>query len=623
MVAGCRMMVAGLLVSILQCKKLKMKKIQVILFALFIAATSFTSVKKNVAQSDVEAKPNVILVMTDDQGIGDLGRHGNPYLKTPNLDKFYDEAVRMTDFHVSPLCTPTRGAIMTGRYPINNGAWATFKGRDALSKGAPTMANVFKQNGYITGIFGKWHLGDNYPVRPSDCGFDVAIHHKAGGVGELSDYWGNTYFNDFYFVNNKPTQFEGYCTDVWFREAMKFIDNNKDKPFFIYLPTNAPHSPLIVAEKYAEPYKELEGKKILNANYLGMIANIDENFGKLDKFLKEKNLDKNTILIFMTDNGTQYGFNYEKKMGHNKGYRGNKHSKLEGGHRVPFIIRWPNGKVEGGKDIGELAAHVDLIPTLSGLCGLDIPKGMKLDGLDFSPLLTEKSTTLKDRTVFVHHRQDWRQPQDVKQTCILKDNWRLVNGDELYDIEKDKLELNNIASQNPEIVRQLLNDNERFLKITKANPEYSELPTSVVGNKNQKEITLTIQHAIGEGPGIWKPEQVSAGIKNVNNTHSIDVEKDGMYEIRCCRWPKECPGPVWGVPEKNPKNRYTYETIKPQKVRISIANQMFEKKITGDEEAVTFKLNIEKGKTLLVADFVEGNEKYGVYYTYVKYLGHK
>lgn len=588
---------------------------------LFILSLCGLSSYKGMAQK--REKPNVILIMTDDQGIGDLGRHGNPHLKTPNLDKFYDEAIRMTDFHVSPVCTPTRGAIMTGRYPINNGAWATFKGRDALSKGAPTMADVFKQNGYTTGIFGKWHLGDNYPVRPTDCGFDVSICHKAGGVGELSDYWGNTYFDDIYYVNNEPKQFKGYCTDVWFQEALKFIEANKDKPFFVYLPTNAPHSPLIVPEKYAEPYKELEGKKILNANYLGMIANIDENFGKLEKYLKVNDLAKNTILIFMTDNGTHYGFNHEKGLGYNKGFRGNKGKKLEGGHRVPFLIRWPNGKVEGGKDIGELSAHIDLIPTLSALCGIDVPKDMKPDGVDLSPLLTGEVTALENRTVFVHHRQDWRQPHDENQTCIMNKQWRLVNGRELYNLENDQLQLKDVASQNPEVVRQLLKDNERFLKITKTNPEYNELPVHVVGNEAQNEITLTIQHAIGQGPGIWKAEQVASGMKNVNNTHAIEIEKDGWYEIRCCRWPKECPGGIWGVPPKNPKNSYSYQSIKPQMVRIAIANQMLEKKIKGDEEAVTFRVNLQKGKTLLVNDFIEGKEKYGVYYTYMRYLGNK
>lgn len=567
-----------------------------------------------------QKKPNVIIVLTDDQGIGDLGCHGNPWLKTPNIDAFYQKAVRMSDFHVSPLCAPTRGAIMTGRYPIDNGVWATYKGRDELTEGTPTMADMFKQNGYKTGMFGKWHLGDNYPSRPTDVGFDVAVRHKAGGVGELSDYWGNSYFDDVYFVNDQPKQFHGYCTDVWFSEAMKFIDKNKDKPFFVYLPTNAPHGPWIVAEKYAAPYKKLEGNKIVSANFYGMIANLDENFGKFENFLKKEGLLDKTILIFMTDNGSSGGISRDGKIGYNDGYRGKKGSKSEGGHRVPFFIRWPNGKIEGGKDIGELASHIDLVPTLADLCHLKIPKNMKPDGIDLAPLLLGKTNHLPKRTVFVHHRQDWRPPFDVDQTCLMDDKWRLVNGNQLFNIANDRHQDKNLVKEYPGVVEGLLEKNNKFLQKTKTYPEYNEMPVNVVGDKVQPEITLTIQHAIGEGPGIWKAEQVAEGMKNPNDTHALKVETDGSYEIRCCRWPKECPGPVWGIPSTNPKNLYTYKTIKPEKVRIKIANQILEKKVDGDQNAVVFNVHLEKGKTFLVNDFIEGKEKYGVYYTYVRFI---
>ncbi|MEM7381482.1 MAG: sulfatase-like hydrolase/transferase, partial [Bacteroidota bacterium] len=207
-----------------------------------------------------QQRPNVILVMTDDQGIGDIGCHGNPWIKTPNLDQFYEQSVRLTNFHVSPMCTPTRAALMTGLYPINNGVWATFKGRDVLHPSTIILPEIFKANGYQTAIFGKWHLGDNYPSRPSDRGFDIAVQHSAGGVGELSDYWGNNYFDDVYLRNNQAEQFEGYCTDIWFDEAINFIEEKKNQPFFLYLPTNAPHHPLYVADRYAESYKDLVGE---------------------------------------------------------------------------------------------------------------------------------------------------------------------------------------------------------------------------------------------------------------------------------------------------------------------------------------------------------------------------
>lgn len=564
--------------------------------------------------------PNVILVLTDDQGIGDLGCHGNPWLKTPHIDAFYEEAVRFTDFHVSPVCTPTRSAIITGRYPINNGAWATYKGRDALTGGATTMAQLFRDNGYQTGIFGKWHLGDNYPVRPTDCGFDVAVHHMSGGVGELSDYWGNNYFDDVYYVNNEARQFEGYCTDVWFREAMNFMTESKEKPFFVYLSTNAPHVPLYVDKKYAEPFKSLVGTEIVSAEYFGMVANIDENFGRLEKFLKQNELANNTILIFMTDNGATNGVNKDGTLGYNMGFRGRKGDKIEGGHRVPFFIRWIDGRIKGGWDIHEIAAHVDLIPTLAGLCQLSLPQDMILDGLDLTPLLRKEQSTLKERYLYVHHRQDWRPPLDLDQTCLIKEQWRLVNGTQLYDINKDRMQMHDISGQHPGLVKEMLDHNSAFVSRAKSNSEYQEFPAFVVGNSTQPEIKLTIQHAIGEDRGFWKSEQVAEGLKNKNNTHAIEVETAGRYRISCCRWPRECPGPILGIPRENPKNWFRYQAISPQKVRIQIANQIHEKPISQADEEVVFEVNLEQGKTFLVNDFMEGKERYGVYYTYIELL---
>lgn len=591
------------------------------LLLVLIVSTAICQIIYGQNQAKIK-RPNVLIIMTDDQGIGDLGCHGNPWLKTPNLDAFYQDAVRMTDFHVSPVCTPTRSAIMTGRYPINNGAWATYKGRDGLSEGTMTMAEVFRRNGYRTGIFGKWHLGDNYPARPTDCGFDFAVHHKAGGVGELSDYWGNSYFDDVYYVNNEPKRFEGYCTDVWFRETMKFMVDSVEQPFFIYLPTNAPHSPFLVDGKYAEPYQHLEGSHIPRAEFYGMLANIDENFGKLEDLLRESGLARNTIVLFLTDNGSGGGLNKEGTLGHNHGFRGKKGHKTEGGHRVPFFIRWPAGGIRGGRDIPDLTAHIDLLPTLASLCQLKIPDDLILDGVDFSTVLQDKNYKLDPRTLYVHHRQDWRPPMDEDQTCIMTEKWRLVHGTELYDIENDRFQEADLAGQYPEVVAKLLERNRIFLKRAKSRKEYNEFPVHIVGNDRQLEVVLTIQHAIGEGTGIWKAEHVAAGVKNLNNTHAIKVEREGTYRISCQRWPKECPGPILGIPKKNPKGAmYNYQAISPDKVRIRIANQILEKDIMPEDDAVHFKVNLEKGKTFLVNDFIEGTDQYGIYYTYIEFLG--
>ncbi|GJM60996.1 arylsulfatase [Persicobacter diffluens] len=561
-------------------------------------------------------KPNVIIVMTDDQGIGDLSYHGNPYLKTPNLDKFAAESTGLSNFHVSPLCTPTRSAIITGQYPVRNGAWATFKGRDAIQREFPTIADVFRAQGYHTAHFGKWHLGDNFPVRPTDVGFDHSLQHLSGGVGELSDYWGNTYFNDTYFENNQPKKFTGYCTDVWFQETIRHIENHQNKPFFIYLATNAPHSPLIVADKYKQPYEKYEGKQIISAAYLGMIANIDENFGKLDQYLKESGLADNTILIFMTDNGTQYGYSYEKNMGFNKGFRGNKSNKEEGGHRVPFYIRWPKGGIEAGFESNQLAAHVDLLPTLAQLCDFTPEETAYLDGIDLSEILLQKKKDI-DRSVFIHHRQDPAAPDDWQGSAILKNEWRLLHGKKLYHITEDSLQLKDIYQQQPEMVAQLKAENEAFMKATKTAMPYQQLPAPLVGHPEQEEVVLTIQHAMGTDRGIWKSEQVAEGMKNTNNRFALDVHRKGKYQISCRRWPKECPGKIWGVPAENPKNHFQYRAIKPEKVNISIGTHNLVKSISEEDEAIDCIVELEKGRNFLTADFIEGNEKYGVYYIYI------
>ncbi|MEM7236195.1 MAG: sulfatase-like hydrolase/transferase, partial [Planctomycetota bacterium] len=201
-------------------------------------------------------KLNVVLVITDDQGYGDVGAHGNTMIRTPNLDAFHKNAVRFTNFHVDPTCSPTRAALMSGRYSTRTGVWHTIMGRSLMSPKEFTLAELLKTGGYATGCFGKWHLGENYPLRPQDQGFDATFVHGGGGVGQGPDYWGNDYFDDTYFRNGVPEKVEGYCTDVWFREAIRFIDKHKSRPFFTYISTNAPHGPYLVDPKYSKPYEE-------------------------------------------------------------------------------------------------------------------------------------------------------------------------------------------------------------------------------------------------------------------------------------------------------------------------------------------------------------------------------
>ncbi len=267
---------------------------------------SLLAFRESASARQADTRPNVILVMTDDQGYGDLGCHGNPVLKTPNLDRLHSEAVRFTDFHVSAFCTLTRAALMTGRYPACTGAYRTSSGRTMMHTNERTMANVFADAGYVTGMVGKWHLGDNAPHRPQDRGFQDVVWHRCGGVGQASDYWGNDYFDDTYERNGTFETFDGYCTDVWFAEARRFVEQSQDKPFFLYLATNAPHGPYRVPPEWSKPYQS-RADWSKGPEFYGMIANIDHNLGLLREHLETLGLSEKWHLVRRSVEGPKHG----------------------------------------------------------------------------------------------------------------------------------------------------------------------------------------------------------------------------------------------------------------------------------------------------------------------------
>lgn len=479
--------------------------------------------------SSSKGQPNVILILTDDQGYGDLACHGNPYVKTPALDNLYQESVRFTDFHVDPCCSPTRAALMTGCYSSRAGVWHTIGGRSLLKQGMPTIADLFSNNGYETGIFGKWHLGENYPFRPQDRGFKETLVQGGGAVGYNPDYWGNDYFDDTYIHNGIPEKYNGYCNTVWFSEAIKYIETNRQKPFFCYISTNVPHAPLRVDEEYVKPYENKVSDRL--AHYYGMVTKMDEDIGNLLWALKEMELEKNTILIFMTDNGPCPWFggiviDFETgfvKEGYSAGMRGGKIWGYENAHRVPFFIRWPGAKIGGGKDVKALSAHIDLMPTLVELCNLKTPGDLKFDGRSMLPLLKEEIKEWPDRTLFVHN-QRVEYPVKDKEYQVLTNKWRLVKRekDELYNIQDDPGERKDIAVDNPGIVKDLYNRYEKWWKdISVDFDKYAEI---VVGTEHEKPVTLNAHDAhTRNGKKIWV----------------VNVVRDGKYKIKLNHWPIE------------------------------------------------------------------------------------
>jgi arylsulfatase B len=477
----------------------------------------------------------VVLVLTDDQGYGDLGCLGNPIVQTPNIDSLYRQSVRLTDFHVSPTCAPTRAALMTGRYCNRTGVWHTVMGRSLLRRDEVTMADIFAAGGYRTGIFGKWHLGDNYPFRPPERGFQEVLVHGGGGVGQTPDYWGNRYFDDSYWHNGVPEKQKGYCTDVWFDAALRFIEANRDRPFFAYIATNAPHGPYNVAQKYSSLYA---GEDVPNAKFYGMITNIDENVGRLRSRLKVLGLEENTILIFMTDNGTAAGF--QGKRGFNAGMRGTKGSEYDGGHRVPCFFHWPAGGLGGGKDIGRLTAHIDLLPTLIELCRLPKPGGVKFDGASLVPLFRGADADWPDR-ILITDSQRIEHPEKWRKSATMTDRWRLVNGIELYDIRADPGQKNDVATKHADAVRTLRRAYEDWwADVSQRFDEYCEI---VIGSDKENPARLTSHDWHGGAEPPWNQTHVLQG-ERANGFWAVEVAQAGEYEFALRRWPKELDQPI-------------------------------------------------------------------------------
>ena len=575
----------------------------------------FSSIAGLLLLSSVWAeKPNVILIMTDDQGYGDLGCHGNPILKTPNLDKLHSESVRFTDFHVSPFCTPTRAALMTGNHPGVTGAYRTSAGRTMMHPSEKTLAHLFAENGYKTGMTGKWHLGDNAPHRPQDRGFQDVVWHRCGGVGQASDYWGNDYFDDTYERvrpgSRKGTfeKFDGYCTDVWFREGMRFISENQKEPFFLYIATNAPHGPYRVDPKWAEPYQRNE---VNNANFFGMIANIDHNLGLLRNHLKDLKLTENTILIFMTDNGTSAGCKFpgldtEPNLGFNAGMRGKKSSIYEGGHRVPFFLHWPAGGNTKGKDIETLTAHIDVLPTLADLCKLTKPdKSYDVDGLSLTPLLKGKSKNWNRKYHFLQYHggaYNRYQPGPLTNSVVMTEKWRLVNGpakQELYNIQADAAQRKNLVSQQPEIIKELLQAYDSFWK--RVSPGL--VPVAIdIGDPSENPTVLCSQDwRPNTGNPPWNFSAIK-GLPKVTYPWLIRVTQPGKYKITLRQFPREANKQIIGV-----------------KAKVKIADIEVETRIEKDSNGVSFELNLPRGTSeLWTYIFNENGEVGGAYFTEVQ-----
>ena len=580
-------------------------------------------------------RPNVIIVMTDDQGYPELSAHGNPILKTPYLDRLHEESLRFKDFHVAPMCTPTRGQLMTGLDAARNGAINVSSGRTLLRANLPTMADFFRDNGYRTGIFGKWHLGDNTPYRPQERGFEETLWFASSHIHSLPDFWNNDYFDDTYIHNGKQVAYQGFCTDVFFREAMAWMKDraSADEPFFAYIPTNAPHGPHWSPEKELRQAKEaIAGADLPRMNtamkeqfagYLGMILNIDSNMGRLTAFLEESGLAENTILVFLTDNGSTFGNLY-----FNAGMRGRKTELWEGGHRVPLFIRWQGGGFGEPRDVEGLTQVQDLLPTLIDLVGLVTPAAPRFDGISLAPVLRGQALVPEERKLVINYSRmpfefDYPSPSAAsimrrEGSAVLWKRWRLLEARELYDLAADPMQERNVIEEHPEIATQMRSHLDSWWS------EVSEMANEpqpvTLGSDAENPMMLSACEWLDVF--VDQQGQVRRGVRKNGYWH-LDVAEAGAYEFELRRWPREAETPLAaGLPATQlTAGKSGPGTALPiAGARILVGGVRKSKSVEEADLSAVFDVRLEAGRTLLHTwfDDEKGEPITGAYYVYVK-----
>lgn len=464
------------------------------------------------ASLKAQKKPNIIIMMTDDQGYGDIGAHGNPYLKTPHIESIGKEGIEMSTFISYPNCSASRAALLTGRYPYRTGVTAVTQVDHFMNTEEVTIAEILKDNGYRTGIFGKWHVGDNYPMRPSDQGFQEVLVHKGGGIGQAAGPAGNTYFDPVLEHNNESKKFKGYCDDIFTDATLDFISKKDDKPFFAYLATNLPHFPLQVPDKLADPYRK-KGLHEDNALTYGMISSIDYNVGRVLDKLKELGIEEETLVLFLSDNGPR---NRRTKNDVYPGrwvsnLRGTKTSVYEAGIRVPFYVKWKNN-LPKKVNTNTMGSVIDVLPTILDICDISSPKDVKLDGASLLPLWNEEKKDFGDRE-FITQMHYGPTPFKYMHFAVRTQKYKLVSPHdyphgilyqptdhvlrnvlknlELYDVENDPSERINLIKKYPNVAANLLLHYENWFDEVTEERDAKGIQRIHIGTKEQLHVNLS------------------------------------------------------------------------------------------------------------------------------------
>jgi len=507
----------------------------------YLASLTFCLLLLAQAVSATAGQPNVVVILVDDMGYGDIAAHGNPVVHTPNLDRLHAESARLTDFHVDPTCSPTRAALMTGKYSHHVKVWSTIAGGNHLGADELTMADAFRANGYRTGLFGKWHLGSNLPYRPIDRGFDEWLGKGDGGVGTTDDYFFNDRVNDHFIHNGERDQpIAGWEDEVFFNSAINFIRSSKKakKPFFIYLPTYSVHHPVALPDpSWADDYKRKVDAGL--AFFFASIEKVDAQIGRLRATLTEEGLDRDTIVIFMTDNGGTQGVKL-----FNAGMQGRKGSVYDGGHRVPCFVHWPAGGLRQGEDITSLNANIDMLPTLADLCGLKLPRNVDFDGRSFRAQLLDAKAEAPERTLFVELQRRFT-AEKWRGAVGMTSRWRLIDNKLLYDIKADPEQKKNVIAERPDVVASIRQEFESYW--AKVTPGDRDRPEFIVGDDRQMETFLSSSDWYIPTNPPWNHAEVADGL-TASGDWIIRAAKTGTYRFEVRRWPREADAELAGVP---------------------------------------------------------------------------
>lgn len=493
--------------------------------------------------------PNFLLIIADDLAWGDLACHGNPYIRTPNLDRLRRDGTGLMRYYSGPLCTPARASLMTGRYHLRTRAFDTYLGRSMIDPGEPTIPRVLKRGGYATGLFGKWHLGDNAPSRPTDMGFDEALYHLGGGLRQPGIVGRDSYFSPDLMHNGRLVHSDGYCTDVFADAAIAFIEQNQSHPFFCYLATNAPHTPLEVAEDLVEPYRRM-GLPEPFARVYAMVENIDHNVGRVLKRLDELELADDTVVVFTSDHGPCAAANHEGKRRFNAGLRDGKGTLYDGGVRVPCLWRWP-GRIAGSTEMKGLSSPIDVLPTFAAAADIDPPRDQTIDGVNLLPQLTGQASADPKRTIFLQwHRGDT--PEPFRHAgCVQGDlKWYHPEGgeDELYDLRNDPFERHDMAAEQPgEVARLRRAYAEWFEDVSHTRPDNFAPPPIRLDDGDpvwltwQDWRTYSAQEQWGRHTPGWWPVEVTRDGERFDICIDIElVEGPHLLCLRCDGVERSC-----------------------------------------------------------------------------------